>query len=229
MCGRYLLEDEAYADILIILNNLNKDKSYGTASPTPDAHVKNEIIKSQNPGSEIAHGEIFPATNVPVILKDGAAIIKWGFPHWKNSGVIINARSETASEKNMFRKPLKERRCVVPSSGFFEWSRSGGSSSGGSGGNLRGGKKKDKFLFQHPGENKLYMAGIVSTFRDALGLEYSAFVILTTEANDSVAPIHDRMPVILEPDELDMWVNDNVFTEFAMHRTGPELSAILAG
>jgi putative SOS response-associated peptidase YedK len=71
------------------------------------------------------------------------------------------------------------------------------------------------------------MAGISNTFRDALGVQYDAFTILTTEANDSVEPFHDRMPVILAPDEIDLWISDNDFTGFALHRPGPELIATL--
>jgi len=156
-------------------------------------------------------GEVFPANIAFVFTRDGAAALKWGFPHWKNTGVIINARSETALEKNMFRKPLLESRCVIPSCGFFEWSRSGS------------GKKKDKYLLREPGEHILYMAGMVNKFRDANGADYSAFVILTTSANNSVSLIHDRMPVILTPDERDLWIGDDLFMEHALHRTGPEL------
>jgi len=191
MCGRYLLEDEAYADILQILYNLNKAKKAA------------------------AGGDIFPTNIAPVCTSDGITAVKWGFPHWKNSGVIINARAETASEKKMFGRPLRESRCVVPSSGFYEWSHREGT------------RDKDKYLLRLPGENALYMAGIVGTFRDAQGTEYSAFAILTTAANDSVSSIHDRMPVILAPDELQLWIDDPHFTEYALHRAGPELSSKL--
>jgi len=186
MCGRYLIEDEAYADIWELLN---------------------DPIMAQN----IARGEIFPAATAAVYTNDGIAAVKWGFPHWQNTGVIINARSETALEKNMFRKALRERRCVVPSNGFYEWRR------------VSGRKYKDKYLFRQPKDRMLYMAGMVSTFKDTLGVEYSAFVILTTAANESVAPIHDRMPVILEPDERNWWLEDDVFMELALHRPSPEL------
>jgi len=197
MCGRYLLEDEAYADILEILSGI--DKASGTAQ-------------------HFASGEIFPTSIVPVITRTNedaanANLIgcKWGFPHWKNSSVIINARAETAFEKSMFSKSLMERRCVVPSSGFFEWSRAGR------------GKKKDKYLLREPGERVLYMAGMIKSFNEPSGAQYSAFVILTTAANESVAPIHDRMPVILAPDELDQWIGDISFVDYALQRIGPEL------
>ena len=70
----------------------------------------------------------------------------------------------------------------------------------------------------------LYMAGMVNTFRDALGSEYNAFIILTTAANDFVSPVHDRMPVILTPEEVDKWAYDDEFMEYVLHRPGPELS-----
>ena len=159
----------------------------------------------------LARGEIFPTNIAPVYTDSGASAVKWGFPHWKNSSVIINARAETALQKNMFRKPLLERRCVVPSNGFYEWDRTGG------------GKKKDKYLLRLPGARMLYMAGMVNIFRDAEGGEYGAFVILTTSANNSVSQIHDRMPVILAPDERDMWVGDTDFMDYALRRPGPEL------
>ena len=187
MCGRYLIEEEAYADIMLLLND-------------PEA------------AASIARGEVFPTNTAPVITIDGAAAVKWGFPHWKGAGVIINARAETAAEKNMFRKPLITQRCVVPSSGFFEWGRNGA------------GNKKDKYLLREPGERMLFMAGMLNTFRDPTGCDYSAFVILTTAANDSVAPIHDRMPAILAYGERERWLDDDIFMEHVLRRPGPELS-----
>ena len=246
MCGRYLIEDEAYADILQILNDLNAAQNRINVDNTSsvEGHANGGTVHD-----EFIRGEVFPTNVAPVITGDGVMAVKWGFPHWKNTGVIINARAETALEKKMFGKPLRESRCVVPSSGFFEWSRSGGhdrgssNSSGGgsrssgdrSGGGSRssgdrsgGNKKKDKYLLRRPGEHILYMAGIVNTFQDALGAPYSAFVILTTAANEYVSPIHDRMPVILSPDEVDLWSRDDDFMEYVLHRSGPELSSELS-
>ena len=158
-------------------------------------------------------GEVFPTNIAPVFNHSGMVAALWGFPHWKSSGVIINARAETASQKNMFRKPLISERCVVPSSGFYEWSRGSGR------------KKKDKYLLRLPEENFLFMAGMIDVFTDAHGTEYSAFVILTTSASASVAQIHDRMPVILSPEERDAWIGDSGFMEHVLHRPGPELAA----
>jgi len=269
MCGRYLIEDEAYADILQILNNLNVAGSayregifsaadVPSATGSPDADVfsaadgaaGNSFVHGGVSSDGLIRGEVFPTNYAPVISSDGIAVLKWGFPNWKNSGVIINARAETALDKKTFSKPLRERRCAVPSSGFYEWSRSGGrhcsdsgrggdlphygdllgsseSVSGGGSGSGGGRKLKDKYLLRRPGEHVLYMAGFASTFRDAPGIEYNAFVILTTAANDFVSPIHDRMPVILAPDEVDLWSRDDAFMEYALYRSGPELSAEL--
>jgi len=199
MCGRYLAGEEVYEDIWKILTDL------AAGGSTLDSQL-----------STLVKGEVFPTNTAPVITPAGAAAVKWGFPHWKSAGVIINARAETALEKNMFRKPLLEKRCVIPSSGFYEWDRAGGK------------KKKDKYLLRRPGEKLLFMAGMINMFRDASGGDYSAFVILTTAANESVAPIHDRMPVILAPDECGMWLSDDGFMERALHRAGPGLELTIA-
>jgi len=192
MCGRYLIDDEAYADIWELLNNPLFSKDF--------------LLQT------VAKGEVFPTNLAPVYTKEGVAAVKWGFPHWQNAGeVIINARSETALDKNMFKRPLRERRCVVPSNGFFEWHR------------VAGQKKKDKYLFKHHDDDKLYMAGIFNTFREPSGAEYNAFVILTTDASDSVARIHNRMPLILKEDEREYWLNDDIFMELVLRRPGPEL------
>ena len=233
MCGRYLIEDEAYADILQILNDINAAK------------------KRINMDNLTVTGEIFPTNVVPVIIGDkepdnnsgivDIVAIQWGFPHWNNPSVIINARSETAAEKNMFKRPLRNRRCVVPSSGFYEWGHRTGITSGITSGitpantayggfttrNTKRKPRKDKYLFRKPDEPILYMAGIISTFKDSFGEKFDAFVILTTAANECVEPIHDRMPVILTPDEIYPWTNDEKFIEFAIRRPGPELSSVL--
>jgi len=231
MCGRYLIEDEAYADILQILNDIKA--------------AKDRIFTDNIPADGFMRGEVFPTNIAPVVENSNSDIceivaVKWGFPHWKNPSVIINARSETALEKRMFGKPLRERRCVIPSSGFYEWSHSGDPQQGrswhtgsrqssamyGNTGRSSKRKAKEKFLFRRPEERMLYMAGMIGTFHDAFGVEYNAFTILTTAANESVSPIHDRMPVILGADEVDLWITDNGFMEFVLHRPGPELVTI---
>jgi putative SOS response-associated peptidase YedK len=127
--------------------------------------------------------------------------MRWGFDKWNNKGVIINARSETAAEKKMFAKPIAERRCIIPSTGFYEWAKTHG-------------KAKIKYQFNVPDSPMLYMAGFYTA---------DNFVILTRAANDSMADVHDRMPVILYKDELVSWLNDKDFATDAMNRDSIEL------
>ena len=188
MCGRYLIDDDTSSEIeLMMMQNTN-------AGPL-----------------SYARGEIFPTNIAPVITQNGMTAIRWGFPHWKNNSVIINARAETALEKSMFRKPLLEQRCAIPSAGYYEWTTATGK------------KKKYKYLFKLPQEKILYMAGMLSFFRDPAGIEYNAFVILTTASTESVSQIHDRMPVVLMLNELSLWINEIEFAKHVLQRTGPEL------
>jgi len=169
----------------------------------------------------VATGEIFPTNLAPVLWMEANRLspkpVLWGYPKWDGKGVIINARAETALEKNMFRKSLLERRCVIPSTGFYEWQH------------VEGKKKKDKYLLRLPESKMLYMAGMTGFFKDATGQPYEAYCILTTASNESVQPIHDRMPVILMPDEREAWLTDEGFMQHVLERAGPELTLDKAG
>jgi putative SOS response-associated peptidase YedK len=122
--------------------------------------------------------------------------MKWGFPGRNGSGVIINARAETANGKPMFRNCVLQKRCLIPASGFFEWKETAP-------------KNKEKYMLLPVEENILFFAGIYNIFRNDSGSLYPAFVILTTAANDSVSPIHDRMPYILTGDKKSIWLYDD--------------------
>ncbi len=135
----------------------------------------------------------------------------WGFRRWDGGGVVINARAETAAQKQMFRASLFTRRLVVPSTGFFEWRR------------VDGRKQKEKYWVRLPGENMLYMAGLYRYYSDADGTPKPRFVILTTGANEDISVLHDRMPVILGADERKAWLDgDDIGT--LLSRTGPEVT-----
>lgn len=131
-------------------------------------------------------GEIFPSDIAPVIAERAgqhmALPMKWGFPRWDGKGIIINARAETAAQKKTFRQSLANARIAVPSTGFYEWKK----------------PEKRKYLFSNSGI--LYMAGMYSTFEGV-----DCFNILTTAANSSMSPYHNRMPVLLRQDELPAW------------------------
>ncbi|HPE16803.1 MAG TPA: SOS response-associated peptidase [Oscillospiraceae bacterium] len=162
-------------------------------------------------GGTVKTGEIFPTDLAAVMTPAGASPMVWGFPRWNGGGVVINARAETAAEKRMFRAAVFSRRLVVPSTGFFEWRR------------IDGRKQKEKYRLFLPGTPMLYMAGLYNLYRLPDGREAGRFVILTTAANESVAPLHDRMPVILAPEEKEAWFSDGAAAGRILSRPGPAL------
>lgn len=157
-------------------------------------------------------GEIFPTNQVPIITApDRMEVIAWGFPNFRSpKGTVINARSETVQVKPMFRKAFLETRCVVPTNGFYEWDQNQLTSQG----------KKQKMLFQADGQTDLFLSGLYRMFDGE-----NRFVILTKEANPSLAPYHHRMPVILEADEITDWLTNTEMAQAKLHDIGPILSA----
>ena len=184
MCGRYTLFTDAEArEIRDII----------------------ETVQKQLQGAPIKTGEIFPTNTAPILTAAGNQIqpeaAVWGFPNFRNKGVLINARAETAAEKRTFQKPLQVSRCVVPSTGFYEW-----------------GPEKEKYRFNRGGTDALYMAGLYNDYDGE-----RRYVILTTAANSSVSPVHDRMPVILDRGELEEWVLDPQAAMLLLRKTMPVL------
>jgi len=135
-------------------------------------------------------GEIFPADIVPVQTGiNRYEAMKWGFVSFTGKP-LINARSETAFEKPMFREAMRERRCLIPASGYYEWSKERG--------------KKTKFRFHLP-DQPMYFAGC---YRKERSNPLYHFVILTQEATNGIKVIHHRMPVIIRPEHFDLWLHD---------------------
>lgn len=121
----------------------------------------------------------------------------WGFPQYTGKGLLINARAETIFEKSSFRDSARQRRCILPAGHFYEWSRA-----------------KEKAEFYREDSRVIYMAGVWNRFEDG-----NRFVVLTTQANASVSPVHDRMPVILKEHELQDWVYEERFARYILERT----------
>ena len=144
-------------------------------------------------------GDIRPSQRAAVIKGENehlmADCMAWGFPRFDGKGLLINARAESAMERKTFRNSVQHRRCIIPAKGFYEWDKS-----------------KEKFSFERYDSLVLFMAGCYNQY------DQDRFVILTTDANPSVSPVHDRMPLILEPDELESWVLDDGATEFILHK-----------
>ena len=125
---------------------------------------------------------------------------KWGLiPSWaKDASMgsrLINARSETVEEKPAFREAFKRRRCIIPADGFYEWQLTGG--------------KKQPFFFQMKDERPFGFAGLWERWQGVAGQVIESCTILTTEANEVLRAVHDRMPVILHSDDYELWLDED--------------------
>ena len=180
MCGRYQFTAEQSSEIQQIIQEVQASL-----------------------GRKIKTGEICPTDEAPVlrITADGIKpkLLRWGFP--SKDKPVINARVESVIEKPLFRGSIAQRRCVIPSSGFFEWD-----------------PRKQKYLFQLFGDDTLYMAGIYQEQQEA-----EHYCILTTVANNSMLPVHDRMPLVLKREQIDPWLWDDTEARNILRGVPPEL------
>lgn len=181
MCGRYQFTAEQGEEIRQIADAIQR--KYGKESWAP--------------------GEIRPANYAPVLVAASDSpvpqLMKWGYQ--LPNTLVINARAETAAEKPLFRESIGTRRCLIPSTGFYEWDIS-----------------KRKYLFTLPEEPVLYMAGLY----DRRGSE-DCYCILTTAPNASMRPIHDRMPLVIPPRKMQDWLIDGTAALSMLSMQPPEL------
>jgi putative SOS response-associated peptidase YedK len=141
-------------------------------------------------------------TQLVAVVGDGPrhgrklALFRWGLiPSWSpdtKGPPLINARAETVAIKPSFQELLRHRRCLIPASGFYEWAKSGG--------------RKQPYLFRLRDGGPFAFAGLWDVWEGPAGKVPSCAVI-TTAANELVAPLHDRMPVILPPDQFGLWLD----------------------
>ncbi len=132
-------------------------------------------------------------------------IFQWGLvPSWSKDPSIgsrmINARSETAAEKPSFRAPFKRRRCLIIADGFYEWQRSANAQSG----------PKQPYYIQLKTRSLFGFAGLWDAWESGDGSYLETCTILTTEPNDLMQPIHNRMPVIVHPEDYDLWLDPSL-------------------
>lgn len=170
MCGRYVTPEDN-DEMQSLLTALYKDSN--------EPPVKT--------------GEIFPKDTAVIIVGDqkgrpDVVAAQWGIPVVGKSQLIINGRAETVRTKRTFAAMLDTGRCVVPASGFYEWSHD---------------ENKQKYLFDEGGDHLVYMAGLWRPYEDG-----RRFIILTTAANASMEDIHDRMPLILPRKFVRIWLGD---------------------
>ena len=146
---------------------------------------------------DIKAEDIHPSEEAWVIMENNNRMqlkkMKWGFLSSKSNQLMINARAETAIEKRFFCESVLKRRCVIPARHFYEWDRS-----------------KTKVTFSYPQSPVIYLAGFYRRFE-----EEERFIILTTDANASMKPVHDRMPLIFQREQIKDWIcNDKMVRNY---------------
>ena len=149
--------------------------------------------------------DIRPSDTAAVIAGSGRNLelenVRWGFPV-RNGKLLINARSESVFDRKMFRRGIRNSRAVVPAAGFYEWS-----------------PQKEICRFRQPETPLMYLAALIDFFEGE-----RRFVIITTEANESVRKIHDRMPLIIGRNQLEDWILDDSMTQRILTQDQPALS-----
>jgi putative SOS response-associated peptidase YedK len=157
--------------------------------------VTNQLDISLEPRDDIRPSQLAP------VVKMGyqAALMRWGLiPSWSKDPTIgqkmINARAEGLDQKPSFRKPLRSSRCLVPATGFYEWQPTQNG--------------KIKYQFSLAGGKMFGFAGLYDVWSDPIsGERRETFTIITTSPNGLVAPVHNRMPVILSPKDEEIWLD----------------------
>ena len=166
---------------------------------------------------EVPNHNVCPTTRVHVIWNEGAnrrlGAMRWGFiPHWykaANDGpLLINARAETIADKPAFKAACRTRRCLIPASGFYEWTK-----------DAEGGR--DPWYIHARDQSTLAFAGIWQDWTLA-GETTRSCAIVTTGANAAISQIHHRMPVIIAPQDWALWLGEQGKGAATLMRAAPE-------
>ncbi|MDX1485236.1 MAG: SOS response-associated peptidase, partial [Alphaproteobacteria bacterium] len=174
---------------------------YAITSPL-EAIIKAFAVTGARPNLQPRYNAA-PSQELPVVRagREGRelALMRWGLvPSWSKGPdsryTMINARAETVASRPAYRGPFRNRRCLVPANGFYEW-RAGADG------------KQPYFITMKTGEPFAF-AGLWDRWVSPDGDEMDSFTVIVTVANDCVRPIHDRMPVILEPESYDSWLGE---------------------
>lgn len=176
MCGRYYIAEDDMAEEM--------------------ARIIEEINRKQTPEGMKTSGEIFPSDIVPVLANSRQQDVqpfamRWGYT-FPNGKPVINARSETAAIKPMFKDGMKQRRCLIPATHYYEWEHRG--------------RQSIKYAIRPERSRMLYLAGIyhLEKHDDVI---VPTFTVLTREASPGISFIHDRMPVILPSEITTDWLD----------------------
>jgi len=146
---------------------------------------------------------IAPSESVATVLNDGSGVVRytrWGLiPSWAKDPAIgnrmINARAETLAEKPAFTRPLQRQRCVILADGFYEWKV------------VPGSKTKRPLLIRLKSQEVFALAGLWDHWKAPEGSIVTSSTIITTEPNELMATVHNRMPVILQPECVQRWLS----------------------
>lgn len=184
MCGRYYIESGTWDSV---------------RTDFPDISDDIPVFPS---------GDIAPSMGAPSLISGDMSrmkctFLKWGFPGFRDNKLIINARSEGIAEKKTFADSIRNRRCVLPASGFYEWDRS-----------------KQKVTFTLKETPVIYLAGVFRPFGDEF-----RFVIITREANESMLPVHDRVPLMIPAGNVKDWLYDRAAANELLKEPLPQLAA----
>jgi putative SOS response-associated peptidase YedK len=171
------------------------DRPSGDPQAIPAARTHSKLRSAlQRPGQELPVIRLHPESGDRVI-----GTLRWGrIPYWSKDAKIgwkcINARGEKAKTTHAFREAYKRRRCIVPADAFYEWKANG--------------KAKQPYAIAMRDRQPFAFAGLWENWKDPATQDWlRTFTILTTPPNDVVAPLHDRMPLILHPSGYDQWLD----------------------
>ena len=144
---------------------------------------------------------VAPTQPIPIVRLDAGKpafwLVRWGFlPSWvkdpRSFSLLVNARGESVIEKPAFRNAMRRRRCLIPADGFYEWSDT---------------RPRRPFFVRSKDGGPMAFAGLWETWTGPNGEEVDTAAIVTTRANRTLAPIHDRMPVIVPPEAFNLWLD----------------------
>jgi putative SOS response-associated peptidase YedK len=183
MCGRFLLYD-----------------SIAVLSKDFDAPIRFDLTPHYNiaPSQRIAAVRSRPNAGSKASSEREFVLLRWGLiPSWAKDASIgnrlINARAETVAEKPAFKNALKHRRCLVPASGFYEWQKLD--------------RRKQPYCIRMRDRRPIAFAGLWERWKGPDDVAVESCTLITTEANELVSPIHNRMPVIIQPADHGLWLS----------------------
>lgn len=176
--------------------------------PTTNPELKKIQTLAATQGVAVKTGEVFPNDLTALVIDQDQQIkvvaMAWGWPGFKAGQKLINARSETVLQKSRFAQAFLTQRAVYPTNGFFEWTVA-----------------KQKVYFKYPNSTQpVYIAGFYAYFD---GQPRS--ILLTTAPNASVAPVHNRMPLLLQKRQISSWLKDSSWAQAFLRQAMPPLQA----